>query len=305
MLDTLLGRASLKETIAELEEELEACRDTRGRLEAQLESAESSRKSAVRDHQQAQERVNTLEDRVEQLEDALERARAESDVSVRGRRTLGRTGMRRLLAVLDGISIDNEGAYTAMLDSDGGPNDVLADRLGERAGLVERLRPCLCLVDSFGVVELAFEPPIAPDPFDRHDSRFHLEDGWFLPTEAYTFALVRSDLFAIGAISGGTIEYVDGFTSDVMGRHSKGGFSQARFERRREEQIDQHLERSRSRLRTYADDDDRLILTGAQAMLDRLDISAVARSPVDASGAPEEALAAAFDEFWQTTVHRL
>lgn len=302
MLDSLLGRARLKSRIEALEAELAACRDEREALEERLASADRRRKEAIRDGQVAQEERNRLADRVEQLTDELERARGPRDVAPRARDRLGRARMRAVLDLLASVDAGEEGAYTAMLTDGDAP--AVREHLGDRAGLVARAAPCLCLFDRHGLVEVALEPPVAPEPFERWDRRFHLEADWFLPNGAFPFAVVRSDLFALGRFEGDDLGHVDGFESDVMGRHSKGGFSQARFERRREEQIERHLDRCRSRLDDLAGRD-ALVLAGSREALDRLDVDARARVPVDASGPPREALVAAFDEVWTTTVHRL
>lgn len=302
MLDALLGRRELKERIETLEAELAECREGRDRLRERYESADDRRREAVRERQTAQEERNRLSDRVEQLEDELERRGGDEDVAARGRLDLGRRDVARVLETLQSVRGGPEGLYTAMVE-DGRPESIV-EHLGVRVALVDRAAPCLCLLDGDGLLEVALEPPMAPAAFERWDDRFHLERGWFLPTEPVTVSLVRADLFAVGRFDGVDLVDVEGFTSGVKGRHSKGGFSQGRFERRREEQIDEHLDRCRDRLAAY-DGPEGLLLTGAEAALDRLEVSAVARATVDATGDPEPALRSAFEEFWHTRVHRL
>lgn len=301
MLDSLLGRASLKAEIEELEAELSGCHDELEELEEKLKAADRRRREAIREGQEAQEDRNRLEDRVEQLTDELERVKGGHEVEVRGRIRLSRQRMTRVLSVLESVETASEDAYTAMLTD--GDATAVREHFGDRRAVVMRAAPCLCLFDSDGIVELALEPPIAPEPFEQWDDRFHLEAGWFLPTGTFPFAVVRADLFSRGTFDGSALSYVDGFESDVMGRHSKGGYSQARFERRREEQISNHLDRAEDRLRGL--ETDRLVLAGSQEALDRLELPARARITVDASGPPKEALSAAFDEVWTTTMHRL
>lgn len=301
MLDSLLGRASLKAEIAELEAQLADCRETCEQLEAQLEAADRRRREAIREGQAAQEERNRLEDRVEQLTDELERVRGGDDVTPRGRDRLGRHRMAELLELLQGLDAGAEQAYTAMLTDAG--TDSVSDHFGARRALIASETPCLCLFDDHGVVELALRPPLAPEPFEIWDSTFQLDPDWFVPTGRFPFALVRADRFALGTFDDETLAYESGFESEVMGRHAKGGYSQARFERRREEQIESHLTRCADRL--AAVDTDSLILAGSRDALDRLDVPARVRVPVDASGPPREALTAAFEEVWTTTVTRL
>ncbi|MFW6153121.1 MAG: Vms1/Ankzf1 family peptidyl-tRNA hydrolase [Halobacteriota archaeon] len=302
MLDTLLGRASLKEELERLRAELERCRDARERLEARLESADDRRREAVRQRQEAQERLNHLEDRIAQLEDELERTGEADAVHGRGQSTRSRRRIEPVLELLTSVETGPEEAFTAMIE--GEPPTAVREHLTERSALVDRVAPCLCLFDADGLIEVALEPPRPPAPFEGWADRFVLERRWFLPEEALAFALVRSDVFAVGRVVDGELTDVEGFEADVMGRHSKGGFSQARFERRREEQIDRHVDRVDDRLAAYLGDEP-LVLTGSRTVLDRLDVEAVAREPVDASGDPSDALSTAFEAFWTTTVHRL
>lgn len=301
MIDSLLGRARLKDEIADLEVELTACREELDRLEDQLAGADRRRKAAVREGQEAHEERNRLEDRIEQLTDELARTRETDAVSTRGSARLGRSGMASLLGLLSSVETDDERAYTAMLTD--GDSSAVREHFGERRVLITDAAPCVCAFDSFGVIEVVLIPPILPDPFDRWDSRFHLDPDWFLPQGTFHVALVRSDLFALGLFDGEQLAYLDGFESEVMGRHSKGGFSQARFERRREEQVARHLDRCRDRLSSL--DDDRLLLMGSREAIDAIDSDARARLAVDASGAPRAALNTGFEEAWTSTVYRL
>mgnify|MGYP000471761420 FL=1 len=142
-------------------------------------------------------------------------------------------------------------------------------------------------------------------------------------------ALVRSDLFAIGVYDGESVALVDEVESDVMGAHSKGGFSQARFERRRDQQVDEHLDRAREAIETHLDAGDPaaaeadagaagtptdatetsadrdLIVLGEKTVLGRFTDIADRTAAVDATGDPDEALDSAVREFWTTRLSLL
>jgi hypothetical protein len=296
MLDRLLGRADLKEHVADLEAECDS-------LQARLDAESERRAEAVSARQQAQEEVNRLEDRIADLEGRLERAGGGSDdISYRGR---DRLRSDRLAAVLDrlrSLEAPPEGALTAMVGEDGVP-EAVADAVGDRSPLVRRAAPCLVYVDDAGLVTVALDPPRPPDPFAEWGPAFRLEESWFRPTGPYGLALVRSDTFAYGAFEADDRVAFEAVESDVMGNHSKGGFSQARFERRRDEQVDRHLDRCREVIDEHAPET--LYVVGEQTVVDRFADVADATRPVDARGDPEEALAAAVREFWTTTLYRL
>lgn len=293
MLDELLGRASLKERIAELESE-------RDSLAEQL-AAESERRSEdATARQEAERAVNRLEDRVLELEDRVERLQGDdSDAEVRSSEACRGGRLAEVLDRLASVETEPEGALTAVLDDE--VPDAVREAFGSRAPLVERATPCVALTDDAGVVSAALTAPTGPEPRVEWGDRFALDRSWFEPSGTYALALVRSDLFAIGEYEGRDRVGFEGFESDVKGDHSKGGFSQGRFERRRDDQIDEHLDRCREAI---ADRDaERLYVVGEGTLLGEFDAEATAA--VDATGKPEAALEDAFQQFWTVRLYAL
>ncbi|WP_306056175.1 Vms1/Ankzf1 family peptidyl-tRNA hydrolase [Natronococcus wangiae] len=300
MLDELLGRASLKERIDDLEEENE-------RLRARYEAESERRADAVTARQDAEETQNRLEDRIAQLEGELERRDGdESGPSVRRRAKLRGARLAEVLDRLQSIRTGPEGALTACLDDEVPETvrDDLEDVLGDRFALLDDVAPCVCCADDAGLVSVALESPVRPALEPTWDDRFGLEREWFLPTGRYALALVRADLFALGTYEDDERVSYRGFESDVKGNHSKGGFSQARFERIRDDQIDDHLERCREALDER--DADRLYVVGQRGVIDALvedgSLEPEATAAVDATGDPKPALEDAHRSFWTTTL---
>ncbi|MDZ7700748.1 MAG: Vms1/Ankzf1 family peptidyl-tRNA hydrolase [Halobacteriales archaeon] len=296
MADGLLGRLTgatereLREEVAELEAERE-------RLEDRLEAERERRADAVSARQDAEERVNRLEDRIADLEGQLERAGDEAGgPHRRGAEALRGERLARVLDRLESVEAPDEGALTAMVDGD--VPLAVREAFGERTLLVERAAPCLALTDDAGLVAATLEPPLTPEPFCAWDDRFRLDRAWFEPTGEHAVALVRSDLFAFGAYEGTERVEFEGFDSDVKGKHSKGGYSQGRFERRRDAQIDEHLERCEAVLDERAPE--RLIVVGEGTLLGEFADRAAATAAVDATGDPEPALDHAVEDFWTT-----
>jgi len=290
MLDDLLGRTALKEEIAALEAEVES-------LENQLEAEQERRADAVTDRQTAQERANRLEDRVEELEDRVMRLQdEETEFTYRWEEQL--TG-RRLAAVLERLESVETGPECALSayipDGHVVPGEV-RELLGERASLVGRAAPCLVYADDAGLVSACLRPPVEPEPFVEWDEQFTIDRAWLQPRGRYTLALVRSDLFAMGTYQGDERVAFHGFDSALKSQHSKGGFSQSRFERLRDEQIDDHIERSLTALEER--DADPLYVVGESSVLNEFESIAAASAPVSATGDPEPALDDAFQAFW-------
>ena len=309
MLDELLGRAELKDRIEELEEE-------KRHLERRATAEEERRSEAARKRQEAEAEVNRLEDRIEGLEERVERLSGSDDaaVSFRGTETLRGARRDEVLARLDAVTTDAEGALTAMVHDD--IPDPVRDALGERAALVRRAAPCLVCVDDTGLVEVALAPPTPPASFASWGESFRLDRSWFAPTEPTWVAVVRSDRFALGVYDGERVAHVAGIESDVQADHSKGGFSQARFERRRDQQIDDHLDRAREALAAHLDGDAdaetthdgasrptpppdaEVVVLGEATVLGRFTDLADRTATVDATGEPADALRDAVGDFW-------
>jgi peptide subunit release factor 1 (eRF1) len=290
MLDRLLGRAGLKERIEELEEE-------NHHLERQLDAEKERRADAVSERQAAEQRVNRLEDRIAELEGKIDRLESDEAAAhdFRGREQLRGQRLGGVLDRLASVETEPEGALTAYVDSDDLP-DAVREGFGERAGLVSRAAPCLAVADDAGLVSATLSVPNPPARFAEWGDGFAFERSWFEPTGEFALALVRSDLFAMGEYDGRERTGFYGFDSDLKSKHSKGGFSQARFERLRDEQIETHVDRCLEALEERTAD--RLFVVGERTVLGEFSGVADATATVDATGDPEDALEDAFRQFW-------
>ena len=297
MLDDLLGRTELKERIAELE-------TANDRLEQQLAAEQERRADAVTDRQHAQERVNQLEDKVTELQDRVERLQAEEPtVSFRTEATLRGDRLAEILDRLAAVETEPEGVLTAYVADGHDVPQTVRDGFGDRAPLVSRATPCLAVTDDAGLFGACLSVPAPPEPFATWDSQVTVDRAWFQPSGRFTLALVRSDLFAMGEYDGRERTAFHGFDSDLKSQHSKGGFSQGRFERLRDEQIDTHIDRCRHALTERTTD--RLIVVGEQTVLDAFADIADVTATVSATGKPEPALEDAFTQLWTVQLRTL
>ncbi|QLD90825.1 hypothetical protein HWV07_17965 [Natronomonas salina] len=300
MLDDLLGRTELKERIEALEEE-------RDSLAAQLEAESERRSEAVSARQDAEERVNRLEDRIAEMEGRLAEREETADLAFRREESVRGRRLESVVSRLESFESDPESVLSAYVEA-GVPED-LADVLGDRATLVDRAAPCLVWADDAGLLAVAARPPIDPEPFVEWGDAPRVDRAWLQPTGRFAFALVRSDTFAVGVYESDERVDYEGFTTDVKSDHSKGGFSQARFERLRDEQIATHVEKCEDALADV--DADRLYVVGDRRLVGEFDadgearVTADATAAVDATGDPKDALADAFDDFWTVRLYGL
>ncbi|WP_255148873.1 Vms1/Ankzf1 family peptidyl-tRNA hydrolase [Halorarius halobius] len=292
MLDDLLGRTELKERIEELEEE-------KRHLERERDAESERRREAVAARQEAEQRVNRLEDRIADLEGQLDDGDDGADLQFRRRERVRGDRLDEVLARLDSVATDAEGALTAVVTDERDLPDAVERAFGDRAALVRRAAPCVAYADDAGLVSVACRPPVVPEAFSDWSDGFRVEASWFRPTGRFGFALVRSDTFALGVYEGRERESLRGFTTDVKSNHSKGGFSQGRFERIREGQIRDHMKRCHEAIDEAGVD--RLYVAGESTLLDEFDADATAS--VDATGDPDEAIDDAFHDFWTTRLY--
>lgn len=290
MLDDLLGRTELKEKIDSLEGKVEE-------LENKLSAEQRRRKEAVTDRQEAQRRANRMDDRVAQLEDQVERLQSDDTViEYRRETTLRGSALDEVLDRLETFRTGPEGALTAFIQNGRNLPREIREAFGERAALVSRAAPCLAVADDEGLLSACLRPPVSPEPFVEWGEQFQFEREWFQPRGRYTLALVRSDLFAMGTYQADEQVAFHGFDSELKSQHSKGGFSQGRFERLRDEQIDDHLERCLAAIEER--DADPLYVVGERSVLGEFMHLADTTSAVDATGDPEPALRSAWSEFF-------
>jgi len=304
MIDELLGRTELKNRIEELKEE-------KHHLQRQLDAESDRRADAVSDKQQAEAQINRLEDKITELEDKLERTQTADDADTRKPRGTDSVRGERLVEILQRLGsfkTEPEGALTAVVENEELPlSREIRSTAGDCGPLVRSAAPTIYYTDDAGLVSVCLRPPIMPEAFTEWESEFTITDSWFRPTGRLVFGVLRADVFAVGVYEDGErLEYA-GFETDVKSDHSKGGFSQGRFERIRNEQIDQHLKKARELLvetRTEADPD-RTILTGGKSVLSELAALADHTATTDAGGKPRAALEDAFVDFWSTRVVQL
>ncbi len=294
MLDDLLGRTELKERIEDLESD-------RDRLKARFTAESERRADAVSAKQAAEERINRLEDRIADLEGREKSASTAPDIGFRREETRRGDRVTDVLSRLESFEGTPESVLTSYVD-DTVP-DELRSLLGDRASLVSRAAPCLVCADDAGILALALRPPIAPEPFIERAETPVIDRSWFRPVGRFAFALVRSDTFAVAVYEGDERVSFEGFESNVKSDHSKGGFSQSRFERLRDEQIDRHVEKCEVALASVDPETDRVYVVGDRQLVREFDADVTAA--VDASGKPREALDEAFDDFWSVRLYGL
>lgn len=243
MFDRLLGRGGDDEEKQELRRKLEKTETRLEAAEAQRDKAEKRRQEAASEKQEAQRRVNVLEDRVTGLESELERLREGAGDEAEGFSRVVTVEMEHLLHRLGSYAARSDDLVT-LISPDLSGEDVLDDLDGDLAAAKRFERDGVLYHDEAGVLSCVVKPPtLRADPAVRYGDRFDTDPVDLTELRRnHVLCFVRSDESAVARFRDGDLEEFRHLSADVKSKHTKGGFSQKRFERLREEQVKKHVE---------------------------------------------------------------
>lgn len=233
--DEELERLSSK--IEELEEEVK-------RYRKRFEAEKERRSKLSRQKQEAEEELNILEQKMEASSESVE---AEKDEAENSFETflLELDYFEKLVSRFQTIESEEKELVTVYstdkLAKHHSINEVKNSLPSEKISSVLDRDQILVLSDGQQIHYVFSLRPFYQDYFEI-DNRFNLESILeFIEREKY-WVLVELGHTKILKEEAGDYEVLEEVKSRVDRKHSKGGFSQQRFERKRKEQVSQHLE---------------------------------------------------------------
>jgi peptide subunit release factor 1 (eRF1) len=258
-LGTILGKISgkgqfeleidrLNSRIVKLESDLQSAK-------TQLEKKESLARQAVADKQEAEACLNQEFIRIQTLSHELEKIRAESPekLEFRGTETLSPSAAQAYLYKLSSFHSPAEDLLTVYLPYGTTFSGVLSakilDLIGEKTiTLLERLERETGLVIYYDLHRIICEAIVPPIPISSPAWQLgnSFETSFLKETLSKNYRILILILHAgesfIGFAPDAQIfDTRELIRSSVKEKHSKGGFSQRRFERLREEDIAHHV----------------------------------------------------------------
>lgn len=304
-LDKILFRSKYKRQIQKEQEKVEEMKRRLSDKQDEVEELEEEVSKAVTEKQSAYEERNNLQDKVAQLEDKVESyedaGKKSGSSELNQKQIRGRSNIEEFLRVLSNISYDNGHANTIRFEED---DPEISEYERFNTATLRRISPITVFEDSLSVVRIGIKPPIRSVGNSRnYNDKFKIDRRNFEPSSNLVFGVVRSDIFAVGMYDGWDCRNIETVKTNVKNNHSKGGFSQSRFEESREKQIGQHVEDSRGVLENIMDGDSSIILVGSEQIVSRFQDVADHTGTSDAKGDPESALKKAFNDFWSITVY--
>ncbi|MFP4045622.1 MAG: Vms1/Ankzf1 family peptidyl-tRNA hydrolase [Candidatus Aenigmatarchaeota archaeon] len=275
--DKILGKEKLKRKIGVLEDRLESLKEEKERLKEQADKDRKRAKEAISEKQNLHEKINRQQDKIESLKGRLNQEEMVRNAveSKEERHRLGRKDLRSLLTKLGSMGSDREDMFSIYLPP-GMPLGKL-DREGSlrsemKLSQLQRLKDIDSRTGKImfyceGLVEILIKPPL---PIEEETWK----SGNSFLVEPLEEQLEESEIGLVFLSAGGSgVARFNGdvktvvVKSSIKGKHSKGGFSQDRFSRLRDEQVEEHLDEVEEAMKElWSETPEYVVLSGSQEM---------------------------------------
>ncbi len=254
----LFGRKK-KEKIEELQDKLEEQREQYKekiqRLEQQAEKDRKRAQEAVTEKQQAEEELNTLKDKVRSLQDLLD-SRQEAKTSESEKRQLSLPQVDMVIDNLEHLSYRSSKALTLTIPPE---RSFIESDTGE-----------VVFNDPY-IVQIALIPPLELEENKMLAEQFDTSTVRDMIDARYCFTHLSAGGSGAAFFDGQEMEEPVVIDSDVKSKHGKGGYSQSRFERIRQEQIEEHVEKVLDRIQPMLEEGfERLVISGNRELANEL-----------------------------------
>lgn len=267
---------SLKTKIIQLEEENK-------KLLLQLEKRDEKVKRTVAVKQDADRELNECRQKIFSLESEIQNLKKETtgELSFRFSESLSKKRLEDLLFFLGSVQSKSSTLITIYLAKDGTLMDIdrdITDRIlnSERA-LIEKIESQtgkVIFYDTDRIIKLMIIPvfPVlkSENSLDRGFNTGQFEIG--LESERTLIINAHAGMTFIGIIEADTFVEHEVVKSSVMGKHSKGGWSQKRFQSLVEEDIKHHADKVRAALEPVIEKnrDIKYVIAGGDGKLIRM-----------------------------------
>jgi len=274
LLNKLLGKKELKERITLLEGQIEQLRSQNESLLARQASKEETARRAVSQKQIVEQELNTAKKKIETLEYEISTLRkdASGELTFRNISSIPGRSMDNYIFEISSIKTQNSSLITIYLKqaetlSSLKDHDELPELLGpETNHLLNRIESpagIIIFYDTGGMVREAIVPflPVGAS-YCQKNTQFNVEPIQELMEQQVNLCLIiahAGESFIAITDSPELFSHHRIVRSSVKAKHTKGGWSQRRFERLRDEDIRHHIEKVRNALELMLEDSGRAI----------------------------------------------
>ncbi len=255
---SLIGRYSGKEKLEEitrLQSDLAELEADNNRLKIQLEKCKETQRNAVSSKQIAEEALNKAEARITTLTEQLQsQATEEEHISIPVPVYLNLHESRQMLSILGSMRSVKHTFITMYLPQNYKMENIdrgFLQHFNEKSiQIMEKLESPTGIIVFHDIDDLVFEIILPPLPIAKHhfsiNEKFYVDelDQILKGETSVLIVIVHAGESFIGYTEDG--EYLitsQIIRSSVKAKHTKGGFSQRRFERLRDEDIAHHVEK--------------------------------------------------------------
>lgn len=269
MFDKLFNRKELEGKIEILQARIDELEPENKSLSTRLSKQEVRAKKAVSDKQEADLALKKAEKRIDDLECTLENLKEETqktdDLYFKRAVTLTNAQSCDLLSQIGSIGSRNEDLVTVYLR----PNEPFTDLNGFDIELEQDIKYLMQKIESptgmalfYDMKRLGMVRMIMTPPFPIVESRWKLDRVFdtaqlqelLEQNKVFCILLAHAGESFIGISDRETFIDYKIVRSSVKEKHTKGGWSQRRFERLRDEDIRHHAEKARGVFEALVDD---------------------------------------------------
>lgn len=327
--DKLFGKghqeqnARLKEEIAELQGELEELREEKEELDKKFEKQKKRAKKAESEKQELHKKINHREDQIQSLKNQLRNETlSENQEELKDVEPILWENPELQLGKIGSIRSEEEDLLAIFLPKDYSIGEIedsafLQSKLTSRQ--LERLEKTKSdmgkvLIHTKGLFTMLIKPPLPIKSGEWFLSkRFKIEPLISQFDKKICLVFLSSGGSAVATFDRKEIEDFRLVKADIKGRHSKGGFSQGRFQRKRGEEVKEHLDNVEKVVEEILDADF-IALSGSQEMVSEFEKKDLAHKyrdktfhkRLDLSSVNEEKdLKKAIHKFWSTEIINL
>lgn len=249
----------LEEEIEEKENQIEELQDKIESLEGQLESSEEKRKRLARQKQEAEEKLNRLEDK-------LESSKSEEKTEESKDTEFQRLSFQRAKQLIDKLSsLQNQELVTIYSQGDFELDNFVEKKVIEEVANYDNF--ILFTDNGFFDYLIRTRPFFAEDI--TVDESFDTQQIEEFIWQEKIWVTVSAGEAHIYKEQNGDIEKVEDLKTRIEKKHGKGGFSQGRFERKRDQQIEEFSDLVEEKIGEL--DNDNIYLVGEKQVCKKID----------------------------------
>ncbi len=323
----LFGNKKYKARISELEQQTRGLRAENQKLKARVDKRGEKTKNAIARKQEVEEVLNRAHQRITTLENELTVLREESskNITFSGTYPLNRSGLENIVFGLGSMRSKSGTLHSVYLNTNARTSDFeFGDTIdADCIHLFDQIRSYtgkVLFYDEEHCISVAVVPPfviersdwVTADAFD-----LTLLEGMLAHSATVCALYAHAGRTVVGIVRGGGRggDRDDGGGSEVcaeivrtgvQAKHTKGGWSQRRFERGRDQDVTYHIKKVQEKLRELMEDPVEMIIAGGDLSLTRKMLAGVKipviEKRVDVDGNPEDI---ALKVVWAGRLYRL